>query len=438
MEMSRVPLRTRVARDSTKVDQQRVLLDVAMQFGATLDLERLLPLVLDRMVGLLGAERAMFGLFDDQGRIERDVVHNIARTPGMPPPISNSAIAEVLDRKTSFRFDEATKPWKGRPTSSVVLYKLKFVLAVPVFARQRVAGVLYVDSSAPHMGDFAQHMETLEALARLVGTAVENAELFEAEQFRTAWLCHLAHDLRSPLTVVSMCSEELREASWPDPSTQELSNDISVSTLKMRRLIENTLRLVEVNAGAEVTHTSLIDLGDVLRANARTLRLLALRSGKRIEVRSGDLPRVHTVETRLDVVLDNLLFNALKFCPTGGTITVTTARRDDLGPRQAVERQAPAASQLFRSAQRLRGAPGTRYVEVSVHNDGPAIPDDVLQKLFRPYARGVEVHEGYISTGLGLAIVDQCVRSMGGCVWATSSTDAGTTVTFTLPTSLVA
>ena len=64
------------------------LLEVALQFGSTLSLERLLPLVLDRVTAVLDAERALFAILDASGQIERAVVHNLEwEGPGHPLPV---------------------------------------------------------------------------------------------------------------------------------------------------------------------------------------------------------------------------------------------------------------------------------------------------------------------------------------------------------------
>ncbi len=418
-------------------DNANILMEVALQLGATLELPGLLRLVLDRVVSMLQAERALFALFDDQGRIEQAVTHEIPLTPGSPPPISNAMVAEVLRNKVARSLGDASTDADFGSHESIRLNNLKFVLAVPVLARLRVAGVLYVDSRAPRLVDINQHMQTLEALARLVGTAVENAQLFEEQKFRVALLAQLAHDLATPLMVVGANTHVLRREVAPGTDSAEMLSDIEISTQKMERMIRSTLRLSAIGAGAGVATPDALDMAEALRGSARALRLLAGRHNIRMDVRVPDtLPPAWTVYDRVDVVLDNLLFNALKYATPGSTITLAVDIRADAGPVEAQERPADSSVQLFRNAAPLAADPSATFLEISIHNDGAPVRPDLLPRLFRAYVRGDEFRRGVRATGLGLAIVDQCVRSLGGCVWVDSAADRGTRFAFTLPTRL--
>jgi signal transduction histidine kinase len=418
----------------------RILMDVAAQFGATLDLDRLLPLVLDRMTELLQAERALFALFDTLGRVERAVVRNLEWAgPGHPLPVSSSLIDEVRSTERAVVVADAQSDVQFQSRQSVQILGLRFMVGVPVHVDGRVGGVLYVDSRAGAgvVRDLKDDLELLGGLARLVGTAVENARLFEEQRYRTHLLAQLVHDFRTPLSIISANAEMLTLQEGADPDEQlEMAGDIAASAQRMSRMVDNTLELARIDVGAASPQPELVDLGAAVPRHLRALEMVARRFGVELVARIPDgLPHVHTVPDRLWIILDNLLFNALKHAREGTTITLSLEQRDDAGPPDALARPADEAS-LFRRLAPLVPRPASKFVEVTVHNQGEPIPPPLMARIFEAYVRGGDAQAGFRSTGLGLAIVDQCARYLGGTVWVRSSARAGTAFSFTLPTSI--
>ena len=126
-----------------------------------------------------------------------------------------------------------------------------------------------------------------------------------------------------------------------------------------------------------------------------------------MDVRLPELrqPRVLADKGRLQQVLVNLLANAVKFTPQGGTITVSTAT-------------------------------GAEAVRVSVADTGIGIPADRLESIFEPFVQlGRNLSSRHEGTGLGLAISRDLARAMGGDLSAESAAGGGSTFTLTLPRS---
>jgi two-component system sensor histidine kinase GlrK len=110
---------------------------------------------------------------------------------------------------------------------------------------------------------------------------------------------------------------------------------------------------------------------------------------------------------RIEEVLENLLGNALKYTPEGGTITVSAFHDNEKG-----------------------------VVEISVTDNGMGIPEDGLQQVFDKFKR-VDDRRGAIrGTGLGLAIVKHIINAHGGQIWVKSKIGEGSSFTFSLPVSL--
>src|SRR5436190_23812101 len=109
----------------------RILLEVARELGATLEIDRLLRVVLTRVTELFGAERALFALCDESGRIQRAVTHNLeAPEDGAPLPVSTGVIREVIEKKQPVVVQDAAEDdhYSSRP--SVELLGLRFMVGV--------------------------------------------------------------------------------------------------------------------------------------------------------------------------------------------------------------------------------------------------------------------------------------------------------------------
>ncbi len=419
-------------------DYGQILLDVALQFGATLDLERLLPLVLERVTGLLHADHACFALCDHKGRVQRAVLHNLEWDgPGHPLPVSHSLISEVLTNGKPVVVADAANNEAFQARESVRLLGLRFMMGVPIPAHgDRIIGVLYVDSKASKVKDLNEETRLLEALGRFVGTAVENARLFEEQRYRTRLLAHLVHDFRTPLSVILANAELLARAGSDEDEAVEMAQDIAASAQRMTKMVDNTLELSRMESGRRNAEPVALDLGEAIPNHVRGLDIVAgpLELSFEVALDPG-LPAAQTVPDRLWIVLDNLLFNALKHAKPGTAIRVAATLRPDAGPSEAVTRPAEGVDIMAR-LQPVIPVTTAPFLEVSVHNVGHPIAEDVLDRIFEAYVRGEDSARGHRSTGLGMSIVAQCARHLGGAVWVRSSPEAGTRFCFTLPTAV--
>ncbi len=411
----------------------QILLDVALQFGATLDLDRLLPLVLERVTDLLNADRALIALTAGQGKVQRAVLHNLEWAgPGHPLPVSQSLIQKVLDHGQPEVVADAAMDEKFGHNQSVRLFGLRFMMGVPIPAHGRVIGVLYVDSKASKVADLVGETELLVALARLVGTAVENARLFEEQRYRTRLLAQLVHDFRGPLSAVLANGEMLMVERDPD-EVPEMARDVAACARRMSRMIEHTLELSRADEGARTVELAHIDMADELPRHLSMLDTVVRQHGLQIELDlPAGMPPAHSVPDRVWIIVDNLIFNALKHARRGSNVVLSATLRPDDGPIEAHGRGDDGVNLFSRTAPLVPVA-DSQFLEFSVHNWGEPIPAHLLPRLFDAYVRGTTLH-AFGSTGLGLSIAEQCARHLGGCVWVRSSAEAGTRFSFTLPT----
>jgi two-component system sensor histidine kinase BaeS len=214
-----------------------------------------------------------------------------------------------------------------------------------------------------------------------------------AEGRRRSFLADVTHELKTPLAVIRGQAEGIADGIYP--ASVESVAPILDATRSLEVLIEDLRTLALSEAGALTLAPEPVDLAvlvnDVFAAQAHPgIELLA-------DLPAGLKP-VHADPVRLRSVLHNLVANAIRHTPPGGTVTV-------------------AARQ---------GREGT---EVSVSDTGSGIPPDLLPRVFERFARGA----GSPGSGLGLAIAKDVVEAHGGAISADSQPGTGTTVRFTLP-----
>lgn len=410
-----------------------VLLELALELGATRELRALLPLVLARVTRLLSAERALVALVDGERRIYDAVVHNLVwEGPGAPLPISQSVVKKALDERRSVIVANTASDRELGAKDSVALHGLRCMAAMPLVREERLLGVLYVDSRLGTLDGVEASMRLLSAIAALVAVAVENAQLAEEQQFRTRMLASTVHELRTPLATLATYAAVLGKSS---PELATLSTDMRASLGRVRHLVDATLALARAEVGEVAPElVEPIDVPSELERYLASVDVVAESMGHRLERPArAALPAVTTVRDALWVVLDNLVFNALKHTPTGGRITLALSVRADAGPPEA---ERPSTDDhLFRRVPPLVAAAGAAFVEVSVESGGPPIAPALVPHLFTAFARGAPEQAGHRGTGLGLSTVDQCVRHLGGRVWL-DARGAHPCFRFTLPTRL--
>lgn len=231
-----------------------------------------------------------------------------------------------------------------------------------------------------------------------------NTQLARARDQRQQMTADIAHDLRTPLSIILGHSEALHEGILPPtPDTFYIIHD---EAKRLSRLVEELRTLSLAEAGelpmsprpvspAALLERAFIAYTPQAQKHAISLTLQA----------PPDLPEVNADPDRLAQVLDNLLNNALRFTPAGGQIT--------LG--------ATAVKQAVR---------------LWVQDSGPGIPAAELEHVFNRFYRGDKARQRQEGgSGLGLAIARSIVENHHGRIWAASAAGQGATFTIELPTA---
>ncbi|HEU0302878.1 MAG TPA: histidine kinase N-terminal 7TM domain-containing protein [Longimicrobium sp.] len=304
---------------------------------------------------------------------------------------------EVLDR---LAHDEAHREsLRNNPAP------LRSFIIVPLTARGRTLGTITLVSTDPERLFGPADLAVAQEMARRAALAIDNARLYnearEALRARDSILGVVSHDLRNPLTAI-LLNVDAALAAGPLPSLAgEALEGVVRSAQAMDRMIQDLLDVARIEARQlriEPARCAPRDLvGEAvglmaLMAEERTIRLVKAVEG---------CPDVRADRDRVLQVFSNLVGNALKFTPAGGTVTVGAA-------------------------------PEEGRVRFWVGDTGPGIAAEEVERLWDPFWQG-ESPARRSGAGLGLPIARGIVEAHGGRAWVESTLGVGTTFHFTVP-----
>ncbi|MDD5074537.1 MAG: ATP-binding protein [Candidatus Peribacteraceae bacterium] len=214
-----------------------------------------------------------------------------------------------------------------------------------------------------------------------------------------------SHQLRTPLTAFRWGLGVLRKTGPLNPKQEEIAEDIQKAAAHMAESIDVMLQLSRLEAGKVQVKSTSFRLSDVINELCTIFHPQAKLHNHSCNFQMDENITLTTDSALLREILSNLITNAIKYSPDGGTITLTTKIAD-------------------------------KSVQISVSDTGYGIPHDQQEKIFSKFFRATNVL-GKIpdGTGLGLYLVHSLVELLGGTISMVSVENQGSTFTVTLPLS---
>lgn len=272
-------------------------------------------------------------------------------------------------------------------------------------------------------GDLKQRVavrtdDEIGRLARAFNTMTDSLD--RAESLRRHMVADIAHELRTPLSLVRGSLEAILDGMYE--LNLENVESVHEETLVLSRLVDDLRDLALAEAGQLYLERELVDVAELALRAAESFRARA--AGQEVSLAtnlSPELPPVYGDAQRLSQVLMNLLSNALRYTPAGGRVTV-------------IARLVSAEEQRSEGAGEKKGRSSASLLLISVADSGQGIPaQDLLYVFDRFYRADKSRARASGGSGLGLAIARQIVEAHGGRIWAESQVGAGSTFSFTLP-----
>jgi len=299
-------------------------------------------------------------------------------------------------------------------------YLLGGILAVGLLLGTFIGIVLAVNVSNPitkttqAVNDYASGVENVvlpetgaeetQNLAHSVNLLIKRLEGMETARKRL--LANLVHEIGRPLGALRMGIEALSRGADRDPTFYaELLSGMDQETARLQRLLEDLAHLHEQALGSlEIVHEP-INLAVWLPETLISWQQIALKKHLHWELlMPDDLPMIQADALRLSQVVGNLVSNAIKFTPPGGSILIETVQADS-------------------------------QVGIRIHDNGPGIASDLHEKIFAPFMRGGSGSRFPQGMGLGLSIARELVEAHGGRLELESQPGYGATFTAWLPVS---
>lgn len=401
------------------VRDQRLLLRVGVELGASLDYETTLQKVA-RLVVADFADWCFVDLVDSTGRIRdvavahrhrdkeelaRGLLRNLPQLASAP----HGVVRVLRTRETEMYTSAADQPpplghYLGvdYPDALRELGARSYI-CVPLLVREKALGAITYVRGPDSQGYDRRDLELAGELARRSATAIDNALLFQktsdAVRKRDEVMAILSHDLRSFVGAVTATTGMLLKKEQPADVRESLER-LDRTAEKTKDVIENVLEVSRIESGAVPLSLCARDAETLVSDALDAAWTKARAKGITLESHIAPGLRVQCDPTRIFQVLTNLLDNALKFTPFAGNVAIRAWSEE------------------------------TKAV-FTVSDSGTGISEEDLPHLFDRFWQGH--NQAHVGAGLGLAIVKGIVEAHGGRVFVESRPNEVTTFGFTLP-----
>jgi signal transduction histidine kinase len=414
------------------------MLDISYHMAEARALEPVLNYAMDQAIQLVGAERGFLVLISPDGLLDVRVQRgqDIGLVADASDQISRSILGKVIQTSLPVVVQNAIEDPNWDKFASITHLKLRSVMCVPLLSRGDLIGAIYVENRSLR-GLFSEtDVVPLLFFANQAGVLIENAtlndelearvtartkeleqakahveegwtEAVEVNRMRTVLLGNIAHDLRSPLSIVIQSLGLLREGALGDlnEAQSEWMGKALEAANYVLNLSNDVFDLTKIEMGGLALYPQETKLNEYLTKIFNIGLGLPWPSGVKFCLNlEADLPRLSLDPIRISQVLVNLFSNALKFT-TQGTVTLYAANQCE-----------------------------KNRVLIGVVDTGEGVPPEKMDQLFQRFQQIDRNRERRrMGTGLGLAICRELVEMHGGQIWAESSVGTGSDFKFVLP-----
>jgi signal transduction histidine kinase len=391
------------------------MVEVSRELSSTTDLDTLLKLIISEAAALTNAESASILLLDRHTRELRFKATSGVMSPEMadtPVPLNSIAGAVLQSNEPLIIHDVSRDPRWHSQVDQAINFRTGSILGVPMHDEARPVGVL--ESINKQDGSFTdEDVNILGILADLAGVAVErarlieelrraNQQLAELDRLKSDFIALASHELRTPLSIILGYVSFLRDEAGPEMAKQ--LDSVLRAAVRLRSLMQDMFNLKYVDAGEAALNAAHFDMVDLVRDLVAQRDETAFAKQQTVNLQ---LPAYHLPLTAdrgmIEVVITNLVNNAIKFTAEGGRIDVTLEQRNN-------------------------------EVWLCVSDTGIGIPENQLERIFNRFYQ-VEPHlrRHHEGMGLGLAIAKELVELHQGRIWAKSRVGEGSHFFVALP-----
>jgi K+-sensing histidine kinase KdpD/CheY-like chemotaxis protein len=403
-------------------DQMLLLSEIISELALITDRNAIVKTTVERIKQRFQYYFVAFGWVDEDEQMVRDWYYlpkfDVLKKRLQAVPLSRGVTGKAARTGKTVIASDTSKA----PDYFNLLEEVRSELATPVRIGDTVVAVLDLESDRLGAFDESDGL-IMETLAHALSTALQNADsyyrlerinhqLAETARMKDEIVQIVAHDFRSPLTVIRGYMDFLlKRGDWKDERQKEIMETVSTQAQRLQKLAEATLKASRLDSGDIAFSYEKLDFTSFLQ------RLIFPWSERHKFVTKviGDLPLIRADAGRLQEVMENLLSNAIKYSPEGGQIEIS-------------------ARKIHRSElpQNVQTEGSENVLQVSVSDEGMGIPAEKKDLLFQRFSR---IHENrrIEGIGLGLYIVKKMVEAQGGRIWVEDKQPKGARFCFFLP-----
>lgn len=423
-------------------------LELLRGLGATLLRVRssgeLLEEAVNRANHLLNSQSSVITLTAEEGRFLRiaAAAGRLRSAVGGLVPVERSLVGWSVGSDRPLVVNDMTRDPRNYPVQAIPS-DLTRMVSVPLRSSGVVIGAVTGLNRAEDPPFNDHDVALLDALAEQVAVGLDrafmieetrrseqaladkNRELMRVTKLKDEFLANMSHEFRTPLNAIIGFSELVlsTQSEWMNEEQRDFIASIARNGRHLLALINNILDLSKIEAGRMTVHLTRADFRASLRAAVADTSSIRLGKRQTCTIEEGGQPiDLLADHTRVRQVLINLLSNASKFTPEGGTISVS-----------AVRTTVPLPVPGSRAGESPRLV-SREAVWVSVRDTGVGIKPEDMDKLFKVFSQvDSSTTRQQQGTGLGLALCKQFVELHGGTVGVESVFGEGSTFWFILP-----
>ncbi|NIA07793.1 MAG: GAF domain-containing protein [Actinobacteria bacterium] len=394
----------------TAADDLRVMYQLISATNSIFDLDQLLERAMDLIFEVISAERGFILLLGEDGStLTPKAVRTREGEDRQKIHISRTIVNHVIRNQEGVISSDASRDARFSGGKSVHAYGIRSAMCVPIRARDKILGVITLDSSVANVTYGPDQLSLLTAMGHQVGLAIENAMLYQAgvraERLAATGetVAYLSHHIKNILQGLRGGADVV-EMALKSSNTATAQKGWGIVGRNLDRIYSLTMNMLAFSKQRE-PHLEEVDL------NALIQDVLDLIEP---QARQGEVEIVHDLAENLPLlfidtdgfhqVLLNILSNAL----------------------DAVE---PGKGRVELTSQFV---PATNSVLVRINDNGSGIDPEELPHIFEAFHSS----KGHRGTGLGLAVARKIIEEHNGHIEVESSLGSGTTFTISLPLSL--
>jgi len=386
-------------REQRRLRESETLLAVSRALSSTLDPIETLRRVAREIAHALGADMVGAYLADAARESLRPVAgyhvppHMIDAFRRVPIPIRNHpAIEEAWANRRAVWTDDMPGDPRVDP-ESFRQFPHQSDMFVPIRVKDKPVGGFFVIWWTERRSITESEVRLLQGISDMAGIFLDNAQLYreaaETNRAKDEFLATLSHELRNPLGAIANAVAALERRAGGEESAARLRQIIQRQTHHLARLVDDLLDVARATAGKIALERQPIDLSEVAGGCVRTLRESGRARRHRVTFRAESVV-VSADATRLAQVITNMLDNAVKFTPSGGSVDVDVWREG----QEAVLR---------------------------VSDTGVGIGPEMLSRVFELFAQAEQPMDRAVGgLGIGLTLSRRLVQMLGGTITATS------------------